>query len=446
LDIPDNYIRKTSSMCSDCHKKVNAYLAEENGKIIMKKNCPEHEKEELIVSRHPWYYRALTRYYFKVMPKAMKQKRFYIYLSNNCNLNCPICLLEPNQDKVSDISLTAFKKVIKKNKDSRFYLYGAEPTLRNDLKQWIALLKRYGNVVNMHTNGIKLVDYDYVCTLKKWGVDYISLQFDGFSERAYETLRGKKLLELKLKVLENLKRLDIATGFNVTIAKDINEEQMQPILDYAIRNQFIKDVSFATLSSLGNAKENFLSEAALMPDELIDIVEHQTKGKIKRENIFLFQKLYYTLLAIFKVRRCYNFQHLVLYRNNGCGYITLDELFGLKKFKPVFSRYVKLVEKNRLFATAYFLSNFFFNFFGKNFIKKIRCIPFAMLIPGKIRNIKIPSKTLFVSFGTVCDHYKYDSQISSYCGQGFCFAGKGKIEMTDSVSKLTMFNKKEKCR
>ncbi len=446
LGVSDNLIRETNSTCLECHKQIKAYLVEEDGKIIMKKYCPEHGKEEQFISKHPWYYRALTEYYFSVMPKVMKQKRFYIYLSNNCNLNCPICLLQPNQERIPDISLVSFKKVIEKNRDSRFYLYGAEPTLRDDLKLWIALLKRYGNVVNIHTNGLKLADYNYACKLKEWGVDYVSMQFDGFEDTIYETLRGRKLLALKLKALENLERLDIATGFNVTIAKGVNEEQIQLILDYALRNKFIRDVSFATLSSLGDAKHNFSSEMALMPDELIDMVEQQTKGKIQRKNVFLFQKLYYTLLSVFKVRRCYNFQHLVLYKDNDHGYITLDELFGLKKFESVFSRYAKLVVKNRLFAAVYFLINFFLNFFGKNFFKKIKCIPFAMFIPGKVRNIKIPRRTLFVSFGTVCDYYKYDSQINCYCGQGFCFAAKDRIEMTDSVPELVLFEGKEVCK
>ncbi|MCK4994211.1 MAG: radical SAM protein [Candidatus Omnitrophica bacterium] len=444
--IPDNFIRKTQSMCSELGVKVDAYLVEENGKIIMRKSCPEHGQEELVVSRHPWYYKELTEYYFKVMPNKMKQRRFYIYLSNICNLNCPVCLLEPNQNKITDIRLDDFKQIIEKNKDCRFYLYGAEPTLRPDLKQWIELLRYYGNLVNVHTNAIKLADYDYACKLKSWGVDYVSMQFDGFDDRVYEILRGKKLLDLKLKALENLKRLDIATGFNVTIAKDINEDQIHLILDYALANNFVKDVSFATLSFLGDAKGNFSSEATLMPDELIDIVECQTKGKIKRENIFLFQKLYYTLLAVFKVRRCYNFQHLVLYRKDNSAYMTLDQLFDLKRLEPVFSRYVKLVKKSRLLASVYFLGSFFLNFFGKNFLKRLRCIPPGILIPWKIRNIKIPSKTLFISFGTVCDNYKFDSHINDYCGQGFCFAGKDKIKMTDSVPDFTMSSKKEVCK
>ncbi|MDD5746718.1 MAG: radical SAM protein [Candidatus Omnitrophica bacterium] len=440
--MPNDCIRETISLCSRCHKTIPAYVVERGDKISMEKHCPEHGKEELTISNHPWYYKELTGYYFGVMPVSMPQKRFYIYLSNRCNLNCPICLLYPNQAKVPDISLSAFKEVIKKNKGARFYLYGAEPTLRDDLREWIILLKSHGNLVNMHTNGIKLADYDYVCRLKQWGVDYISVQFDGFDDTVYRRLRGRDLLEVKRKALDNLKRLDIATGLNVTIAKGINEDQMRPIIDYAVDNPFIKDVSFATLSFLGDAGGNFPSSDLLMPEDLIDIVERQSDGNIGRRNLFLFQKLYYTLLAVFEVRRCYNFQHMVVYREGNGRYVCLDDLFDLEKLEPVFAKYRRLVRNNRLKAAVYFLTRFFAHCFGKGFLKRVRCVPWAMFIPGKIRNITIPPKTLFVSFGTVCDAYKYDRQINEYCGQGFCFSEDNSVRMTDSIPDLTLFREK----
>jgi len=437
--IPDNCIRKTRSICSKCRRNVEAWLLEKNGRIVMQKHCPEHGTEDIFVSRHPWYYRELTEYYFSVMPRIMKQKRYYIYLSNKCNLNCPICLLSPNRGRVPDISLKEFRKVIESKRDCRFYLYGAEPTLRGDLKEWITLLKRNGNTVNIHTNGLKLADYDYVCELKNWGADYISMQFDGFDDAVYQTLRGRKMLDEKLKALENLKQVRIATGFNVTIAKEVNENQIEPILDYALNNNFVKDVSFATLSSLGDAQDNFVKGTLLMPDELIDIVESETNGRISRENIFLSQKLYYTVLSLLNLRRCYNFQHLVLFREKYGEYTTLDNLFKLEGFSPVFEGYKKLVKKNRIAAGLYFSIRFALNFLGRGFLKRLKSVPFSLLAPKGIVNVRIPDKTLLVSIGTVCDPLKYDAGISRYCGQGFCLEQDGEIVLTDTISDVSIF-------
>ncbi len=398
--IPGQLIRTTTSTCPQCRQEVPAQIVEEGGKVYMKKFCVAHGPFELLISRHPWYYKGLTEYYFEVMPQKMEQRRFYIYLSNKCNMNCPICLLDPNQGKVPDISIEKFKDVISRNKRSRFYLYGAEPTLRPDLLEWIRLLKQNGDLVNMHTNGINLTDHAYLKELKDHGLDYVSLQFDGFDDKIYMALRGQNLLEMKLQVLDNLRRLNMSTGFNVTIAKGVNEGQIAPILDYAVKNPFIKDVSFATLSQLGAACKNFAVDSLLMPDELIDMAEEQTKGKVSRRSIYLFQKLYYAFLSALNIRRCYNFQHLALVREKNGGYSTLDQLLGLERFEKELDAFRGRVKSNKGLATLSLGMQMLLNFLSGNFLKKLSCIPLNMFIPGKLRSPKIPDKVLLISFGT----------------------------------------------
>ena len=436
-------IRKTTGTCSLCGKKVRADIVEDEGKILMHKYCSEHGRTSIVISNHPWYYKVLTDFYFGVMPRVMKQNRFYVYLSNRCNLDCPICLLSPNQKHVPDVSLERFEETLKKQKQSRFYLYGAEPTLCDDIEDWIRLLKRYGNTVNMHTNGIKLADLEFLRKLKSCGIDYISLQFDGFSDDVYMKLRNRKLVELKLQVLDNLRKLNISTGLNVTIAKGVNEEQIPLIIDYAVANNFIKDVSFATVSFIGNANSNFQADSLLMPDELIDIVELHTEGKISRKNVYLFQKLYYALLSALKIRRCYNFQQLALVRDKGRGYISFDELFRLDNLEKKLDLYRKFLNTGNKLAVGYLFYILGLNMFGKNALAKLRCIPLGMFLFGNILNIRIPSRILLLSFGTVCDFYKFDSQISKYCGQGVCLEDKGDIVLTDTISDLTLFYEKE---
>jgi MoaA/NifB/PqqE/SkfB family radical SAM enzyme len=443
---PEAIIRTTTSTCPQCHKEIAAYLAEIDRQIHMKKSCSTHGDFDLVVSKHPWYYKGLTEYYFNVMPEKMQQKRYYIYLSNKCNLSCPICLLEPNQNKINDIPIDQFKQIIKNNKSARFYLYGAESTLQDNLEQWIRLIKHSGNLVNMHTNGIKIADYAYLKKLKDCGLDYVSLQFDGFNDVIYKKLRGQDLMALKNKALDNLNRLNISTGLNVTIAKGVNEDQINAIIDFAIKRDFIKDVSFATLSCLGSAGNGAFSQELLMPDELIDLAERQSNGRINRMSIFLFQKLYYALLSTLKIRRCYNFQHIALIRDNHGGYVTFDSVLKLKSFEKYLDKYQVLVRSSRGSAALYLFFKLLLNFISDNLLNKLKCIPINILIPGQMRNPKIPARTLLISFGTVCDFYKYDAQIAKYCGQGFCVMSKHKLTLTDSISDLSLFPDKLNCK
>ncbi len=440
----DRMIRETQSLCPVCGRKIQAAIVESEGRVYLKKNCGEHGMFRIRVSRHAWYYKALTDYYFRVMPETMPQKRFYIYFSNRCNLHCPICLLEPNQDKMADIDLERFKKVIRENPKFRYYIYGAEPTLRQDLPEWIRLLKDYGNMVNIHSNGIKLDDFEYLQELQACGLDYLSLQFDGFDDDIYLRLRNQKLLDRKMKVLENLEKLNIPTGLNVTIAKNVNEAQVKPIIDYAVKRPFIRDVSFASVSFLGDAEKNFSAEDLLMPDDLVDMAEEQTQGEISRRSMYLFQKLYYAVLSVFNIRRCYNFHHMALVRDRQ-GYQTFDALFDLADFEKVLDRYSQWAGKSKTKASLYFWGQLVLNMLTKKPFEKLKTLPLNMLLPGNIRSPKIPSKILLVSFGTVCDKYKYDSGISKYCGQGFVFNQNEDIVLSDSISDVTLLREDRQC-
>jgi hypothetical protein len=317
-------------------------------------------------------------------------------------------------------------------------LYGAEPTLRRDLDQWIKLLKRHGNLVNMHTNGIKLGDFDYLKALKECGLDYVSVQFDGFSDKTYNILRGQNLVDIKLKALDNLSSLGISTGLNVTIAKGVNEDQIKPILEYAVNNQFIKDTSFASLSFLGSANSNFSSDSLLMPEDIIDMIEKQTEGKISRKSVFLFQKLYYALLSAFNIRRCYNFQQIALLRDKVKGYVAFTSLFDEDRLEK---------DLDRKLAAFYLFFRLTLSFISGNVSAKLRLIPLNIFFPGKKLNMKIPSGLLLLSFGTVCDFYKYDSSIAKYCGQGFCLENNSnKVVLTDSISDLSLFYQEKICK
>lgn len=432
-------IRETLGICQVCRNKIHAYLIEADNKIYIEKKCSLHGTYRFLLSRHSWYYVGLTKLFFEVMPARLKQGRYYIYLSNKCNMNCPVCLLEPNQNNIQDISLGQCEEIIKKNRTSRFFLYGAEPTLLSNIEQWIQLLKRYGNFTNIHTNGIKLINYEYLKTLKNAGLDYVSLQFDGFDDKAYNILRGQNMLDIKLKALENLRRLNIPIGLNVTVAKDVNEGEMNRIIEYAIDNPFIREVSFVTLSFVGSANKNFSPNEFITSDDLIDIVEKQSEGKISRKGIYLFQKLYYVLLSIFNMRRCCNFQHIAFIRDKKNRYYTFDALFKLEHFEKYIDTYGRLVRENKRFGAVYIFLKLFINFVSSKFLVKLKCIPFNVLWQWKLKNITIPSKVLLVSFGSVCDFYTYDCQATKYCSQGFCFRNNDRIELKDSIPDFSLF-------
>ena len=111
---------------------------------------------------------------------------------------------------------------------------------------------------------------EYLKTLRKSGIDKIYFQFDGFQKDTYIFLRGRDLLEKKIEVLENLKEQELPVVLNATIAKNLNEGEMQNIFRYALENDFVRAINFTTYERSGRGKD-YYPAGFIMPDELIDI-------------------------------------------------------------------------------------------------------------------------------------------------------------------------------
>ena len=124
------------------------------------------------------------------------------------------------------------------------------------------------------SNGLKLADCAYLKILKDAGLNYLFLSFDGFDEELCEVLRGgRHQYHLKLKALENLKAEKMKVGIKAVMVKGLNEKQVGPLLDYALKNNFISEMSFQSLS-LGGAEEGggFDKNSLMSVDEMKELV------------------------------------------------------------------------------------------------------------------------------------------------------------------------------
>ncbi len=408
----NSLIRETKSVCPECLGTIRADILEDGGKVYMAKECPEHGKFRLLLSNHPWYYRQLNDFYFSLMAKSFPQHDYIVNLTNKCNLDCPICLANSNIYNDGDYPKDKLKDFLKGKRNFKIDLMGSEPTMRDDLPEIISMVAGSGNTAALHTNGIKISEFSYLEKLKKVGLSEVHIQFDGFDDRAYETIRGKKLLDIKCKALDNLERLNIPTDLKVTIVRGVNEDQMAKILDYAVKHKFIKEVFFLGCRYLGRAK-GLSFERCLMPDELIDILEEQTGGKISRENIFLFQKLYFSLLAAFSIKKCFYNQHFLIRRQKE-GYIPVNEIIDLKDISGKLDK----IKNSRLSLIAMFLR---FRYLTR--LKDL--IPLAFSFVRGFKLAKVSNKNILLGFVSACDAYSFDYQIADNCGKGAISVGSG---------------------
>jgi uncharacterized radical SAM superfamily Fe-S cluster-containing enzyme len=207
-----------------------------------------------------------------------------------CNLNCRFCFAdqwdkgdEPTFEKIQE----SLENLIDKGK-TLVQLSGGEPTVRKDLPEIIKTAKEKGaKYVQLNSNGIRLgEDKKYVQKLAEAGLSFVFMQFDGTNDEIYEILRGKPLLELKRKAIENCSVYNIGVTLVSTIVRDINTQNVGDIIKFAIsESPKVRGVHFQPVTYLGRVPKNPTDYERITLDELVFEICRQTDGIIKPEDL-----------------------------------------------------------------------------------------------------------------------------------------------------------------
>lgn len=223
--------QKTKSLCPKCFKELDTKVSEENDEVYLSKKCPQHGKFRILIEKDASFYK-------KAMNTGFKKEKFFnkldIPVSSSCNLNCNVCYA-PKRN-VEEIPSDDLKEMIKRFDGTYVSLAGGEPTLREDLLNIIRFAIKNKKIPVLVTNGIKLTDMSYVKSLEDAGLRLVNFSFNGFEDNIYEKINGKKMLDLKLKALNNLKQTKILTGISMMIERGLNEGEIQKAIDYCLAN------------------------------------------------------------------------------------------------------------------------------------------------------------------------------------------------------------------
>ena len=242
---------KTFSFCPDCYELIPAKIVEEDGKVFMVKKH-KNKNFKFLLENDAHFYRNLflpfvsnnNGFYIGESFKEYRDKEFVnesiiqFFVTNKCNLKCPICYGKYSVRIEKDPSSEEIIKIAKRNIPKYYFaLSGGEPTVREDLPEIIREVKKLGyRSVSLFTNGIKLTDFNYVKTLKEAGLDEVYLSFDSLREKDYLFFRGVKLLKIKMKALKNLKKAGIETHLFSVMKKGVNLDQIPKLIELAIKN------------------------------------------------------------------------------------------------------------------------------------------------------------------------------------------------------------------
>ena len=262
-------------LCNECRARVPAEFVIRDGQVWIRKDCPQHGSNESLVSSDAQAWQA-KRELWKYVPSEPevctlkcdkcgfdhKANIVFLDLTNHCNMYCPICIATIKGmgfDYNPPISYfeKVFAHISQWDPKPAVQLFGGEPTVRDDMFDIIALGRKYGLMMNVTTNGIRLADEEYC---KKFCEERIPTRFacDGRHPDIYEKLRhNRPAYEKKMKALENLKKY---TRVKQTIiscfAWGINDQYLGDLIQYVHDNRdWISQLLIIPLAETWDPKE-----------------------------------------------------------------------------------------------------------------------------------------------------------------------------------------------
>ncbi|MFH1466003.1 MAG: radical SAM protein [Pseudomonadota bacterium] len=421
-------LRTTRGRCSLCLQDVPAEVVVEGGRAWLVKRCPEHGETRQLLALDPVYWAELDRYYFQVNGQSWPQRDFLLRLTERCNLDCPICLAKANTEETTDLDLSNLEELIGQKRRIKVDFMAAEPTLRQDLEGWVRKVKAQGHIAALHSNGLRLTDKAFCQRMKDCGFDEVFLQFDGFDAEATRWLRGRgDLVPIKLKAIQNLREVGLATNLTVVVAHNLNEAQISEVLRFALQpeNDHIREVFFLGLRILGSLRDMLKregkldAEAAVMPDETLQMLVDQWPDQFARDDIRIFNKLYFALLSTFKVKKCLYVQHYLALRDGKGGLVPFRDLVDMRRLDRAADRYAAQLQKHPSLARARFLASLARQAASAPMLPVIMdFIRLQLLFRTGMKLDEVSRKVVMLGFITACDPYNFDEQVAVNCGKG----------------------------
>ncbi len=282
---PYTYYDFTISLCSTCLKRVDAKIVFENDKVYMLKNCKEHGFEKVLIATDVHYYKNIRNYNKpSETPLRFNTETHYgcpydcglctdheqhscltvVEITDRCNLTCPTCyaMSSPHYGRhrtVEEVERMLDVIVANEGQPDVVQISGGEPTIHPDFFQILDIAKTKPiKHLMVNTNGIRIAkDKAFAKKLASYMPDFeIYLQFDSFKPEALLQLRGKNLLETRIKALEHLNELNLSTTLVVTLQQGVNDDEIGTIIDYALKQPCVRGVTFQPVQIAGRT-ENF---------------------------------------------------------------------------------------------------------------------------------------------------------------------------------------------
>ena len=138
----------------------------------------------------------------------------------------------------------------------------------------------------LNTNGLRIAeDESFAKALGELrGRFEVYLQFDGFKASTYEDLRGRDLLAIKKKAIQNLAKYKVPMTLVATVKKGVNDDEVGDIVEFGMNTKFVRGVNFQPIAYFGRLSETADPVTRVTLSGILNRIEKQTKGVLKKSD------------------------------------------------------------------------------------------------------------------------------------------------------------------
>jgi len=301
---PYLFMDTSRSLCPHCRRLVDAQVVARDGRVILRKRCPEHGwTEALLSSDLSWYRHALTYNRPGLLPvrRATEEREgcpfdcglcpehqqhtclAIIEINSGCNLRCPVCFMNAGDVPAYSLSLTQVEGMLDslaahEGDTEVVQISGGEPTIHPEILPILEAVKRRRvRHVMLNTNGLRLArDDDFVRALADLNV-YVYLQFDGVQRDTHLAVRGADLRQEKQAALDRMAAHGVRAVLAATVAKGVNDHEIGAIVKTALAHPAARGVVFQPMFLEGRHVLADPLDRLTVPD-VLRAIELQTEG------------------------------------------------------------------------------------------------------------------------------------------------------------------------
>jgi 7,8-dihydro-6-hydroxymethylpterin dimethyltransferase len=281
-DRDEIFIECTRSICPVCKAVLDAEVNVRDGKVFLRKRCPDHGQFEALVYSDAAMYLDSQRFNKPgTIPLAFQTEEAdgcpldcglcpqhkqhsclgIIEVNTGCNLDCPVCFADSGGHQPDGFSLT--REQVEAGLDAFVAAEGApevvmfsggEPTIHPQILDFVRLANDKGvGLVTVNTNGVRLA-HDPAFAAALAAIEprpRIYLQFDGLDERTHLAIRGRDLRSVKQRALDRCADVGLVVILAAAVERGINEDELGDIVEFGVGHPAVRGVAFQPVTHSG---------------------------------------------------------------------------------------------------------------------------------------------------------------------------------------------------